>query len=234
MPKTLIIIPTYNESENIIKLIDALLENPAKPDILIVDDSSDTTSALIEARRKGESRLFLITRTQKGGRGSAVIEGFKFALKRDYQRIAEMDADFSHDPKEFESLLAASGDNIVVIGSRYLKDSKILNWPLTRTIFSKCANVYANFILRIGIHDYTNGYRIYGRRAVEQIDTSKIKAAGYVVLSEIAYPLHLKGVKFIEVPTVFVNRRRGVSNFSMKEIKEAFMSVIRIRRAHGE
>ncbi len=233
MLKTLVIIPTYNESENLIRLIDALFSENLNLDIMVVDDSSDNTADLVRERQKGEPRLFLTKRVGKGGRGTAVLDGFKFALARDYQRIVEMDADFSHDPRELRSLLAVSGDNTLVIGSRYLKQSKILNWPITRTIFSKFANFYANMILRIGIYDYTNGYRVYGREALKKLDFSKIKNVGYIVLSEISYQLFKKGVKFVEVPTVFVNRRRGASNFSLKEIREAFTSVVRIRMEGG-
>jgi dolichol-phosphate mannosyltransferase len=231
MHKTLIIIPTYNERDNIVKLIETLLAENKNTDVLVIDDSSDNTANLIKEKQKSESRLFLIKRTKKGGRGTAVLEGFKYALARDYNRIVEMDADFSHDPHELASLMAVSGDNTLVIGSRYAKGSKIINWPMTRRIFSKCANFYANVVLGIGIHDYTNGYRVYGREALKKLEFEKIKGQGYIVLSEISYQLFKKGVTFIEVPTVFVNRRRGVSNFSMKEIKEAFLSVLRIRFA---
>ena len=229
MNKTLVIIPTYNEMENIVKLIDTLLLLPLSVNVLVVDDSKDETATLVKNRQANEPRLFLIKRNEKGGRGTAVLDGFKFALSKDYNRIVEMDADFSHDPKELISLLDVSRDDNVVIGSRYLKNSKIINWPLRRRIFSKSANLYAGCILRIGIHDYTNGYRVYSRQAVQKIDFTKIKSSGYVVLSEIAYQLFKKGLKFVEVPTVFVNRRRGVSNFSLKEIKEAFVSVVRIK-----
>jgi dolichol-phosphate mannosyltransferase len=229
MSKTLVIIPCYNEAENIVNLINALLALPLGVDVLVVDDSKDNTAELVRERQLGEPRLSLIKREEKGGRGTAVLAGFKFALARDYDRIVEMDADFSHNPTELASLLAVSGDNTLVIGSRYLPTSKILNWPLTRRIFSKFANFYANLILRIGIHDYTNGYRVYGREALKKLDMAQIKNQGYIVLSEISYQLFKKGVKFAEVPTRFVNRRRGASNFSLKEIREAFTSVIRIR-----
>lgn len=228
-PKTLIIIPCYNESENIIRLVDILLEENQNTDVLVVDDSIDNTSDLVRQRQIGEPRLHLIKRNGKGGRGTAVLEGFKFALARDYELIAEMDADSSHNPHEFSKLVAVSGDNTLVIGSRYLKESKIVGWPKRRIIFSTLANFYANAILRIGIHDYTNGYRVYGRGALEKLDMTKIKGIGYIVLSEISYQLFRKGVKFVEVPTLFVNRSRGASNFSFKEIKEAFTSVVRVR-----
>lgn len=228
--KTLIIIPSYNESENIINLIDVLLKENSNIDVLVVDDSSDDTANLIKnMQSKGESRLFLIKRQTKSGRGSAVLEGFKFALTRDYKLIAEMDADFSHDPHEFKSLIAVAGDNTVIIGSRYLKESRIIGWPLSRRIFSKLANFYAKAILQIPIHDYTNGYRVYGRKALEKLDLLKIKNSGYVVLSEISYQLFKKMVKFIEVPTLFINRKKGISNFSSKEVMEAFVSILKIR-----
>ena len=123
--KNLIIIPSYNESENIIKLIDVLLSENENTDVLVVDDSSDNTAELIKSRQMVESRLFLIKRTKKDGRGSAVLEGFKFALAEDYERIGEMDADFSHNPAEFQSLMKVSEDNTLVIGSRYLRDSRM-------------------------------------------------------------------------------------------------------------
>ena len=233
-PKTLIIIPSYNESDNIVNLINVLLKENANTDVIVVDDSSDNTAELIKARQVGEPRLHLIKRQGKGGRGTAVLDGFKFALASDYKLIAEMDADFSHNPHEFQSLVNVSGDNTLVIGSRYLKDSKIVGWPIQRTVFSKLAKFYANAVLGIGIHDYTNGYRIYGREALEKLDMSKIKGIGYIVLSEISYQMFKKGVKFVEVPTLFVNRRRGVSNFSLKEIKEAFTSVIRVKLNYGK
>src|SRR3989338_4140887 len=229
MPKTLIIIPCYNESENIVKLIDVLLGDNQNTDVFVVDDSSDNTADLVKKRQVGEPRLHLIKRQGKGGRGTAILEGFKFALARDYKLIAEMDADFSHDPREFWTLLAVSGDNTMVIGSRDLKESKIVNWPWKRTTFHYLANFYAGIILGIGIRDYTNGYRVYGRGALEKLDISKIKGIGYIVLSEISYQLFKKEVKFVEVPTLFVNRRRGVSNFTIKEIIKAFTSVIKVR-----
>ncbi|KND46800.1 MAG: apolipoprotein N-acyltransferase [Parcubacteria bacterium C7867-006] len=228
-PKTLIIIPCYNESENIIRLVDILLKENENTDVLVVDDSIDNTSDLVKQRQVNEPRLHLIKRNGKGGRGTAVLEGFKFALARDYKLIAEMDADSSHNPHEFSSLVAVSGDNTLVIGSRDLKDSRIVGWPMNRIIFHKLANFYANIILGIGIKDYTNGYRVYGRAALEKLDMSKIKGIGYIVLSEISYQLFKKGVKFVEIPTVFRNRSRGVSNFSLKEVKEAFTSVVRVR-----
>jgi dolichol-phosphate mannosyltransferase len=230
MHKTLIIVPSYNEQDNIVQLINDLFSRYGDTDILIVDDSKDSTPEIVKKEQSAHSNLFLIQRTVKSGRGTAVLEGIRFGLQKDYDFLVEMDADLSHQPKELAQLLVAATVDGVVIGSRYMKGSKILHWPLRRRIFSKFANLYANAILGIGITDYTNGYRVYGREAAAKIEFDKIKSSGYVVLSEIAYQLFLKGVKFSEVPIVFINRREGISNFSWNEIKEAFVSVVRIRR----
>ena len=233
MAKNLVIIPTYNEQENIIRLVETLFALNLDLDILVIDDGNDRTTDLIKKKQADSANLYFIKRVGKAGRGSAVLEGLKFGLAKDYQYLIEIDADFSHRPEELPSLLTLAAPNTLVIGSRYAKGSKIVNWPLKRRIFSRLANFYADLILGIGIRDYTNGYRIYGREALEKLDFDKIKASGYIVLSEIAYQLFLKGVEFRETPTVFVNRRRGVSNFSMKEISEAFLSVLRIKRDLG-
>lgn len=229
MLKTLIIIPCYNESDNIIALVQVLLKDNENMHVLVVDDSADNTAELVREKQKIEPRLFLIKREGKGGRGTAVLDGIRFALAKDYQRIAEMDADFSHDPSEFKTLMAVSGDNTMVIGSRDIKGSRIVGWPWKRTWFHKFANIYARIILGIPIKDYTNGYRVYGRLALEKLDMDKVKGKGYIVLSEISYQLYKKGVEFKEMPTLFVNRRRGASNFSLKEITEAFTSVLKVK-----
>jgi len=230
MDKILVIIPTYNEEKTIIQLIDELFSLQLNLDILVVDDGKDKTGELVSEKQKEKQNLFLNKREKKAGRGSAVIEGIRFGLKKDYDYIVEMDADFSHQPKELPELMKLASPNGVVIASRYLKGSVIKNWPLQRKVFSRFANIYANFILRIGLHDYTNGYRIYGREALKKIDLNNIQASGYIVLSEIAYMLHLAGATFKERETLFINRVHGDSNFSLHEIKEAFASVIRIKK----
>ncbi len=233
MSDVLVIIPTYNEEKNIIKLIDRLFGLNLSLDILVVDDGNDNTADLIKQKQTAVPNLFLIKRTSKSGRGSAVLEGLKFGLKGNRKLFVEMDADFSHQPEELSELLKLARPNNVVIASRYVAGSRIEGWPLQRRIFSKFANWYANMALGIGIHDYTNGYRIYARDAAEKLDFTKIKSTGYIVLSEIAYQLFKKGVKFNEQKTLFVNRSRGVSNFSWKEIRESFCSVWKIRCSGG-
>lgn len=230
MAKILVIIPTYNEGQTINQLTDQLLALELDLDILIIDDGSDQTAEIITKKKEKYPNIFLIKRNKKSGRGTAVLEGLKFGLQKDYDLLVEMDADFSHQPKELRGLIQAAGPNRLVIASRHIKGSKIINWPLKRRIFSRLANFYANLVLGIGIRDYTNGYRVYGRQAVELLDFSKITSVGYIVLSEIAYQLFKGGVEFVERPTVFINRNRGASNFSLKEVKEAFASVLRIKR----
>ncbi|MFH1582986.1 MAG: polyprenol monophosphomannose synthase [Candidatus Falkowbacteria bacterium] len=230
MPGILVIIPTYNEQENIINLINKLNFLKLDLDILIVDDGSDKTADLVRQNQERLPNLFLIKRQGKSGRGSAVIEGFKYGLQKDYQYFVEMDADFSHEPDELPGLLKLAESNGIVIGSRYVKGSKIINWPMRRRIFSKLANIYANLILKIGIKDYTNGYRVYQRAAIAKLELDKIKAVGYIALSEIAYQLFKKDIKIIENKSIFINRKRGSSNFSLKEIKESFLAVLRIKK----
>jgi dolichol-phosphate mannosyltransferase len=230
--RTLIVIPTFNEAENIARLTERLLAMPEKLDVLVVDDGSpDGTAEIVRAKSEGTGgRLKVLKRSGKGGRGSAVLEGFRIGMKDGYDLLFEMDADFSHNPEEIPSFLKKMQEGYdMTLGSRYLPESKIYDWGWKRTFFSKWANVYARFVLGIPITDYTNGYRCYTRRALEALDMESIEAKGYVVLSEVAYQLHLKGMKIGEVPTIFVNRRRGISNLSSHEIKEAFLSVLRIR-----
>lgn len=232
MQKTLITIPTFNEAENIGRLVERLLAMESNIHVLVVDDSSpDGTAEIVKSLQpKSNGRLHVIKRTGKGGRGSAVLEGFRFGLTSDYALFMEMDADFSHNPEEIPSFFTKIAEGYdMVLGSRYLPTSKIYDWGWKRTFFSRWANRYARLVLGIPMSDYTNGYRCYTRSAIEALDMNIIEAKGYVVLSEVAYQLHLKGLKIGEVPTIFVNRRRGISNLSSHEIKEAFMSVIRIR-----
>ncbi|HAU40065.1 MAG: group 2 family glycosyltransferase, dolichol-phosphate mannosyltransferase [Candidatus Peregrinibacteria bacterium GW2011_GWF2_43_17] len=229
--KTAIVIPTYNEKDNIKKLIEAIFAISSDMKIIIVDDNSpDGTGEIVDALKKKYKNLQIIHRTKKNGRGGACIEGFKSALAEGFEYIFEMDADFSHDPVDIPRLLNKVRDGYdMVIGSRYVKGSKIVNWGIKRTIFSKFANIYARAILWIPIHDYTNGYRCYTKKAMEAMDFDKIEAAGYIVLSEMSYQLHKKGLKIGEIPITFVNRRRGISNLSRGEIISAFTNVLRLK-----
>lgn len=230
MARVLIVIPTYNEAADIAALCEEILKRPEAVDVLVVDDNSPDGTAAEAGRLTVDypGRMNVLLREGKGGRGGAVLAGLKWGLARGYDYLFEMDADFSHRPEEIPVFLAACDRADVVVGSRYLKASQIVNWPQTRRFFSKWANRYARFFLRIPISDYTNGFRCYRREAAAAINPELITARGYIVLSEIAYQLYKSGFRFADVPTVFVNRRRGESNLSPKEITSAFTSVVRL------
>ncbi|MFH0770855.1 MAG: polyprenol monophosphomannose synthase [Candidatus Peregrinibacteria bacterium] len=231
IPSTLVIIPTFNERENIAPLCERLFALYPTVHILVVDDGSPdgTAHAVEEAQCRFPSALHLLRRSGKGGRGSAVLAGFVFALAREYRLIFEMDADFSHRPEDMERFFEAIRDCDVVSGSRYLPGSQIRDWPRRRTILSRWANRFARLVLQLPMTDFTNGFRCYRREALLKLNLRAIHAKGYVVLSEIADRLHLAGQRICEVPTIFVNRKRGISNLSLNEITSAFTSVLRIR-----
>ncbi len=230
-PRTLIVIPTFRERDNIVALAERLLELYPSADVLVVDDSSgDGTAEAVRAAQAAHGhRLQLMERSGKNGRGSAVLDGFRKGLLADYALFFEMDADFSHRPEEVALFFPQMERYGMVVGSRYVPGSEIREWGMKRTIFSALANRFARLVLGIPLHDYTNGFRCYTRAAVEAIDMGRIDARGYVVLSETASQLHRKGFRIGEVPTLFVNRRRGTSNLGFHEITEAFFSVLRIR-----
>ena len=234
-PKILVVIPTYNERDNVGALCEELLSRPERPDVLVVDDNSPdgTAAEAEEVGRRYPGRLHVLRREGKGGRGGAVLAGFAWGSGGGYDYFFEMDADYSHRPGELPLFLEAARGADVVVGSRYLPASRIVNWPRARRFFSKLANSYARFFLRIPITDYTNGYRCYSRAAVEALDAGAVDASGYVVLSEVAYQLYRRGFRFADVPTEFVNRRRGESNLSPSEIISAFVGVLRLRARGG-
>jgi dolichol-phosphate mannosyltransferase len=228
---TLVVIPSYNEKENISGLAEKILNIASNIDVLVVDDNSPDGTADVVRKTKGfGQRLQMIVRQKKNGRGGAVLDGFRQGLgnKIKYEYFFEMDADFSHSPDEIPLFLEKIKEYDLVIGSRYRSGSKIIGWPINRTVFSKLANIYARCLLRIPITDYTNGYRLYRREVLENLDYSAIEASGYIVLSEVAFQIHLAGYRIGEIPTVFVNRRRGLSNLSFNEIYSALRSVFRL------
>lgn len=225
-----VIIPTYNESQNIESLVNNILNLKSDIEIIIVDDNSpDGTGKIADGLASDSPYVYVVHRHGKGGRGSACIAGFKYALTLNVDYILEMDADFSHDPKAIPQFLEKARDFDVVIGSRYLKESRIIDWGPYRLIFSHFANLYARFLLRIPITDYTNGYRCYRKEALSNVDFDRINATGYIVLSEMAYQLYQRRAKFTEIPITFVNRRRGLSNLTLKETIRAFKGVTCLR-----
>ena len=231
--RALVIVPTYNEAEDIARLCRVLCENPRVAHVLVVDDASpDGTADIVDALSHG-LEVSVLRREKKDGRGGAVLDGLELGRERpEYTHFVEMDADFSHDPAELDRLLdaAAVGGADFVIGSRYIAGSKISNWPLRRRLFSFGANKFARLMLGVPVKDYTNGYRCYSRRAIEALDRSLVQPKGFIALSAILLQLHSKGFSVTEVPIHFVNRVRGVSSLSRGEIGEAFRNVIRLRK----
>lgn len=226
-----VVIPTYREADNIASLIRSLQQVVPGVVIVIVDDSPDSATADAVAAVQSDN-VTCMRRGSKSGRGSAVLVGMGRLLEQDCNPIIEMDADFSHDPNELPRLLAAlerAGSGLV-IASRYIAGSSITNWPLRRRVFSRSANWLARRLLRIPVADYTNGYRAYDRSAARTVaDTCGRVGSGFIALSETLVNLWCRGYDVSEVPTHFVNRTRGESSVSWREIRNAFVGLLRIR-----
>jgi dolichol-phosphate mannosyltransferase len=230
--KTLIIVPTYNERENILELLRVLLDFPEWLHVLVVDDGSpDGTAQLVKDHAEFGSRVYLLERSGKQGLGSAYVAGFRWALARDYELIFEMDADFSHDPKYVPVMRAAAKHADLVIGSRYLTGVNVVNWPMQRLLLSWFANKYAKFVTGLPIQDCTGGFKCFRRSALAMINLDKIAAGGYSFQIEMNYKLWKKGATLKEIPIVFVDRLMGVSKMSGKIISEALYLVIRLKLA---
>jgi dolichol-phosphate mannosyltransferase len=234
-PDALIVIPTYNERENLAALVSEILSLPHDLSVVVVDDDSpDGTGQLADELAAQTDHVQVIHRTGKAGRGSACIAGFRHALEHtDAPLILEMDADFSHHPRYIPELLARAEAAEMVVGSRYMPGSRIVDWGLSRRVFSKLANAFARVMLGLPIRDCTNGFRCYRREALEGLDLQSIHTTGYIVLSEIAVLLQRRGARFAEVPTVFVNRKRGQSNTTPAEIWNAFSAVWELRSRYA-
>ena len=230
--KTLIIIPTFNEIENISKIIMAVFDTGLSINILVVDDQSpDGTGQEVRKLMKTfPNKLFLESRSGKKGLGSAYIDGFKWALKSDYKYIFEMDADFSHQPKELKSMIKMLDSNTdLVVGSRYVKGVNVVNWPLSRILLSYFASFYVQFITGMPIKDPTAGFVGYKRRVIETIDIDNIKFIGYAFQIELKYRAWIKNFIIKEHPIIFINRVYGKSKMSGNIIWEAFFGVLLLR-----
>lgn len=226
----LVIIPTYNERENIGALLDRLLALPFGLDVLVVDDKSpDDTAAVVRERMAREPRAHLLERAGKLGLGSAYRDGFRYALDHGARYIFEMDADFSHDPASIGDLLAAAEEADVVLGSRYLHGVTVVNWPLSRLILSRAANVYTRIITGLPVKDATGGFKCFRREALEGIRLDRVHSDGYAFQIEVTFKCWKKGFRIKEVPIVFVDRRAGVSKMNRRIIWEAAGLVWRLR-----
>jgi len=231
---SIVIIPTYNEKENIEKIIRAVFALEKAFHILIIDDGSpDGTARIVKGLMEDEfkDRLFLVERRGKLGLGTAYIRGFKWALERDYEYIFEMDADFSHDPNDLPRLYAACHDEgyDVAIGSRYVTGVNVVNWPIGRVLMSYFASKYVRLVTGFKVHDTTAGFKCYKRQVLKTIELDKIRFKGYAFQIEMKYTAYKIGFKIKEVSVIFVNRREGTSKMSGGIFGEAFFGVMRLR-----
>ncbi len=228
--RALIIIPTYDELNNITKLIPELLSKSDIIDILVVDDNSpDGTGSYVEDLSKSNSRVHVLRRPKKNGLGTAYIAGFKYALKHGYDFIFEMDADFSHDPKEIVNFLKAIQNYDLVLGSRYKNGVNVINWPMKRLMLSYFANIYTRVITGLPVHDATGGFKCFRRSVLEAINLDKIKSNGYAFQIEMTYKAYKKNFKIGEIPIIFMDRVMGSSKMSKKIVREAVFMVWKLR-----
>lgn len=233
MERKLVIIPTYNEIENIAKITGAVLGIAGQYDILVIDDGSpDGTGEEVKRLQNiYPERLHLIERSGKLGLGTAYVTGFKWALEHAYDYIFEMDADFSHNPEDLPRLLrpVAEGRADMSVGSRYCDGINVVNWPISRILISYCASIYVRTVLGFRIYDSTAGFVCYSRKVLETIDLDAVKMKGYGFQIELKYTARKLGFRIEEVPVVFVNRKEGTSKMSGSIFGEAFWGVLALR-----
>ena len=232
MSDSIVIIPTYNEKENIEKIIRVVLGLEKEFHVLIIDDGSpDGTAAIVKGLQdEFPERLFLIEREGKQGLGTAYICGFKWAIEHSYDFIFEMDADFSHNPNDLPRLYAACQEGAdVAVGSRYCNGVNVVNWPLGRVLMSYYASVYVRFVTGMNIHDATAGFKCYRRKVLESIDLDHIHFKGYAFQIEMKFTAYKKGFKIVEVPIIFINRVLGTSKMNSSIFGEALFGVLKLR-----
>lgn len=232
MGKNLVIIPTYNEIENVEKMIHTVFSLPREIEVLIVDDGSPDGTAIKvkELQKQYAGKLHIEERKGKLGLGTAYIHGFKWALAKGYDYIFEMDCDFSHNPADLVRLLEACENGAdVAVGSRYTAGGKVSNWPIGRVLMSYFASVYVRMILWIPVKDTTAGFKCYKRKVLETVELDQVKFMGYAFQIEMKYRAIKKGFKIVEVPIMFTDRVLGVSKMSTKIFKEAFIGVVQMR-----
>lgn len=228
--KAVIIVPTYNEIENVQRLVEAIFSHQKDINILFVDDSSpDGTAGLIKKMQQSYPNILLLERDKKEGLGRAYIAGFKFALQKGFDYIFEMDADFSHDPKEVPVFLREIENNDLVIGSRYIRGVNVINWPLRRLLLSYFANIYTQVITGLPVKDCTGGFKCFRREVLEAIDLEKIGSNGYAFQIEMNFKAWRSGFRIKEIPIIFVDREFGESKLSKKIMWEAIFLVWKLR-----
>jgi dolichol-phosphate mannosyltransferase len=229
--RALVIVPTYNERENIARMIETVLSQDRRLEVLVVDDGSpDGTSAIVDGIIAQNDRVHILNRPRKMGLGTAYLAGFRWALERDYELIFEMDADFSHDPGHLPDFLRAAAASDLVLGSRY-RDGKVtvVNWPISRLILSYFANVYARAVTGLPVWDATGGFKCFHRSVLQSIDLNKVRSNGYAFQIEMSFRAWKHGFKIVEIPIVFVDRTEGQSKMSKSIVREAVWMVWRLR-----
>ncbi len=233
MSDVLVIIPTYNEIENISNIIDAVMDKPDGLNVLVIDDASPdgTQDAVRSKMQQYPGRVFMETREGKLGLGTAYIHGFKWALKRGYEYVIEMDADFSHNPDDLTRLYHECKDRgaDMSIGSRYVSGVNVVNWPMGRVLMSYFASMYVRIITRMKLRDATAGFVCYRRNVLEALDLDKIQFKGYAFQIEMKFRAYRRKFKIVEVPIIFVNRRLGTSKMNSSIFGEAIFGVITLR-----
>ncbi len=233
MSDVLVIIPTYNEIENITAILETVMKYPDGFDVLVIDDNSPdgTAEAVKKMMEKFPNRIFLEQRKGKLGLGTAYIHGFKWALKKDYGYVIEMDADFSHNPDDLTRLYHACKDDCtdVAIGSRYISGVNVVNWPMGRVLMSYFASAYVRFITRMKLRDSTAGFVCYRRRVLEAIKLDNIEFKGYAFQIEMKFKAYVKGFKIVEIPIIFINRRLGTSKMNSSIFGEAVFGVLKLK-----
>ena len=234
MNPTLIVMPTYNERENLPRMVLRLLSLPVKVDLLVVDDNSpDGTGKLADELSSKHPEVHVLHRKEKSGRGRAYIAGFKWALEHGYEFVFEMDGDFSHNPDDVPVFLAAAQNADLVLGSRYINGIRIINWPLSRLMLSKSAATYVKLILGMPITDPTGGYKCFRRRALESLNLDAVRSNGYSFQIELTHKLWRQGYKVVEVPIIFTERLLGHSKMSGHIVREALIMVWRLLFQNG-
>src|SRR5205085_2304800 len=229
MNRTLVVVPTFNERENLPPLARRILALPVKVDLLVVDDNSPDGTGKIADQLAGEfPSIHVLHRTEKSGLGRAYIAGFKWALERDYEFTFELDGDFSHNPDDIPMFLEAAKDADLVLGSRYLNGIRIINWPLSRLMLSKCAAKYVQVVTGMPFTDPTGGYKCFRRRALDAINLDAVGSNGYSFQIEMTHKLWRQGMKVVEVPIVFTDRFQGHSKMSGHIVREAVSMVLRL------
>ncbi len=226
----LVIIPTYNEIENLPRIVPAVLSQDDRLAVLIVDDNSpDGTGRLADEMAQENPRIFVLHRPGKAGLGKAYLAGFKWALERDYDRIFEMDADFSHDPKFLPEFLRVTDEADLVLGSRYISGVNVINWPMGRLLLSYFANVYARIVTGLPVRDSTGGFKCFRREVLEAIDLDSVGSNGYAFQIEMSFRVWKKGFSIREIPIIFTDREHGQSKMSKRIVREAVWMVPKLR-----